>query len=180
MNHTAPLGNPADTAGFTADFKLERNFLDFGIRRHNPFARVQAIVSKPRHERGNTSLNRRNIQRLTDYARGSHDDVGCRNAQRFAQKRAGFFRDFYTVCVAGIRVAAIAHDCARVTVRNIVFRHDKRRAFYEILRIRSRRTRLRFTDDQRKIALGFIFTDTAMYPVCRKAFCGAYAALNFF
>ena len=139
-----------------------------------------AVIAKPCHQRRHAVCNRRDIERLPDNARGSHDDVGCANAQLFCQNRAGFFCYFNAVCIAGIGVAAVANHRLRLAVCDIVFRHGKRRALYQVLRVNRRRIRLYFAVYERKITLGFIFTDTAMYPVCCKAFRSAYAALYLF
>ena len=180
VNHTRALGDPADRTFLAPDGKFHGDLFLFRVRGHNAFRGGFAVVSKPFHERGDTVLNRRDIEGLTDHPRRSHDDIRSRNAELFGKELRGKLRDLDPVRVAGVRVARIANDRLRVAVRDMVFRDRQRRALDFIRRIYGRASRFRLRIDKREVLFRPILTDSRVHAACGEAFRGANAAFDNF
>ena len=180
MDHARALGNTADGAGLSADFKRNSDFLFDGVRRHDAFCRSVAVITESLSERFHAVCDGGNVQRLTDDTRGSNDHVFSGNTKLRRNEAAHFFCNFYAVCIAGIGVAAVTDHSLCLSVLQMLFGNGQGRALDQVRRIYCRRTCLNLTVDQRKVFFRFVFADTAMNTACTEALCGTYAACRYF
>ena len=176
VDHTRTLCDTAHGTGLTTNLKSNGDLFFHGVRGHDALCRVGAIITKTCDERVKSVCDGGDVERLSDNACGSHNDVGSVDTELFGNECARFFRNLDAVCVAGVGVAAIADDCLRLAVCKMRLGYGERSGFDEVFGIDRCRICHRFAVNQRNVFFGFIFTDSAMNPVCLESFCGANAA----
>jgi len=168
VNHARALRDCADVAGLAAGCKLNRDLLHARIGRQNTLGRVFTVLliaGEPGNQRGETVHDRGDIERLSDHAgRGDADIIGFE-----AQLRSGDFShpfsDLNAIRVAGIGVAAVHDDRLRVTVLQVVARHEEGCAFHPVLGVDRGGSAGHITHDQREIAFRLILSDAAVNAV---------------
>ena len=152
MNHAASLGNSADTTVFPSDYKLIRRLLELCVGRHDSLAGKSAVFTEPRDKRRDSVLDRDDVERLPDNTRGRHNNIRRRDVQLMPEKLAHPGGNPDSVCIAGIRVTAVAENGMCKAVRNIFFRDCKRRSLNKIGRVNRRSRSSHLAVNQRQIS----------------------------
>ena len=180
MDHSASLCDTADLADLAADLKLKRDLLWTRVCRHNSLASKIVVISKTARKLVHSVCNRRNIKRLTDDTRGSHDNVGCLYIHLLSHERAHLLRDLDAVRVTGICISTVANNRLSISISDIALGNRQGRTLNEILRVYCRRSSGLLAEDKRKISLGSVLSDPAMNAIRAKALCGTNAAVYLF
>ena len=179
MNHARALGNAADAALDPADLKADGDLLELGVGRHNALGRKLGAVAERGNQRRDTRRDGGDVERLTDNAGRCDNDVVGLDVELLCQKVAHLPGNFDAVCIAGVGVAAVADDCLRLAVSQVLLGDDKRSALDEVGRVDRRRVGFNVADDERKVALILIFAYAAVYTRGLEALCRANAAVYY-
>ena len=181
MDHSAAFGNAPQSAGRAVNFKFHRDFFHDRIGSHNGLRRFFVTAFRQGGGQGFHAVgNGRDIQLLPDDAGRSHDYIVFVDAQLLRHKGAHLFRDFNTVAVAGVGIAAVADHCLGHAVGNVLLGYRKGRALYKVRCINRRRMGRHFAEDQRQIVFIVPFPDAAVHTAGGKTFCSADAAFYLF
>ena len=120
MNHAATLCHCADFDCFSANLDFISLFLGLGICCHDCLHGIQIALS------GNDGSQCRNAlfdgldrKHLPDDTGRGYDDILRLQMQCFCCQNTHFLRLFHAVCIAGVRIAAVADNCLRHAVRDV-------------------------------------------------------------
>lgn len=121
MNHARALCYAADFAFDSAYLEAHGYLFLYRVGSHYRLRRRLGAVAEPCFERGNAGGYGVDAQRLTDNAGRSDYNVGCFYPESARCKLACALGYLYAVCVAGVRVSAVADNRLSLAVFKMIF-----------------------------------------------------------
>ncbi len=181
MNHTAALCHCADFDGFAANLDFISLLLGLGVRCHDCLYGIPvSFFGKDWSQCRNAFFDGLDRKHLPDNPCRGNDDIFGLQMQCFCRQNAHFFRLFHAVCVAGIRVAAVADNRLRRAVCDVPSGNGDRCAENLILCINRRRCAGGFAvNDCNILFFGIACFYTAVQTAGKKALGCGDAAVYF-
>ncbi len=198
MNHTRALCHTAYGTHNAVDLKRNGSLLCEGVGGHNRFRRKRAALgAQTRAQMVDTHADDFDGQRYADYAGGRYNNFVGVDGKRPRKQCAHLVCHRHAVRVAGVCVAAVYDNGARLLVSQMRLGYKNGRRLDLILGVNRRRRAGQRAEDCTHVALGGLrnrlvclnrrlgdcrtrfhrLLNAAVYPVCVKLLGGGYAAL---
>ena len=159
MNHTAALCDAAYMTGFSAELKLYRNFLFYGVGGHySRRSSLAAVFVQSRGKSRQRRLNGSGIERLSYNSGGGYNNILRLTAEHLRRGKAYLIRSLNAARTAGVRNSAVANASFGLSVFKVAPRYGNRRAEYRIGGVYRRAGRRNFAYNKRQILLNFVFS----------------------